>query len=199
MDVLEGLFGSKTRARMIRFFLLNGEQWYDSAEIALKNKIDKNEVKKALAMLVKIKFLLQKSQKKKYVYSSNKEFSFYSELFNLVLAASRFPQRQSLKRLREIGDVRLVMVSGVFLNYPKGKADLLIVANNVIRKKLAVIMDQTEAEIGKEVRYVLLDMDEFKYRMEMIDRFLMDFFEGPNEEVVNRVPNMKRFRAMLKR
>lgn len=198
-DILEAVFGSKAKARMIRFFLLNPDQWFESSDVALKNKLNKAEVRRIVTLLCKIKFLTQKSQKRKFVYACNRDFPFYSELFNLISAASRYPQCQSLKRIREIGDVRLVMASGVFLNYPKGKADLLVVANNVVRKKLTMIMEQTEAEIGKEVRYVLLDMEEFKYRMEMIDRFLMDFFEGPHEEILNKIPNLKRFKAMLKR
>lgn len=198
-DVLEGIFGTKARARLIRFFVLNGSEWHDITDITEKNKLRREDVRKVLSVFANIKFVLEKTQKRKKVYSLNQEFPLYSELFHLVSAASRYPQCQGLKRIRQIGDVKLVMVSGVFLNYAKGKIDILIVANNVIRQKVTSVMQNIEAEIGKEIRYVLLDTEEFKYRMEMIDRFLIDFFENPHEEIVNKIQNFKRVLSTLQR
>lgn len=198
-DILEGILGTKARARLIRFFVLNGSGWHDIAGITEKNKLRREDVRKILSGFSDVKFVLEKTQKRKKMYSANQEFPLYSELFHLISAASRYPQCQSLKRIRQIGDVKLVLVSGVFLNYTKGKVDLLIVANNIIRQKVMSTMQHIEAEIGKEIRYVLLDMDEFKYRMEMIDRFLMDFFESPHEEIINKIPNFKRIISTLQR
>ena len=38
-----------------------------------------------------------------------------------------------------------------------------------------------------------MNTDEFKYRLDMLDRFLIDFLEGPYSEIVNKIPGLKRF------
>lgn len=69
---------------------------------------------------------------------------------------------------------------------------MIVVANNTTRSRVNAVMSAIEAEVGREIRYVLMDSEEFKYRMEMLDRFLTDFFEGPHEEVINKVAGLKR-------
>ena len=70
---------------------------------------------------------------------------------------------------------------------------MVLVANNVSRGKLRSVMNNLEAEIGKEISFVLMNSEEFKYRMDMLDRFLLEFLEGPHDEVINKVPGLKRF------
>jgi len=61
------------------------------------------------------------------------------------------------------------------------------------------LVKNLEAEIGREVSYVMMSSEEFKYRMDMMDRFLMDFMEGPHDEIINKIPKLKRFISGLKR
>ena len=120
-------------------------------------------------------------------------FHFYFELKNLFAKSTSSPQCKSLAKLKNIGDVKLVLVSGIFLNYPKSKVDMVLVANNVSRAKLRSVMSSLEAEVGKEVSFVLMNSDEFKYRLDMLDRFFLDFIEGNYMELVDKIPGFKRF------
>lgn len=199
IDVLELLFGSKEKSRLIRFFVLNPETLYSFEEIISKNRIKKNESRRALRGLIKMKLILERSIKRQKFYVLNKSFSYYLELHTLIAATNRHPQCEGLKRIKQVGDVKLVLLSGVFLDYGKGKIDMLLVVNNVQRTKLAQIISFIEAEIGREIRYMLLDAEEFRYRLELTDRFLTDFFEGPHEELINRIPNLKRLITILKK
>lgn len=198
-DTLELLFGSKEKARLIRFFILNAEGSFSFEETVSKNRLRKLESRKALRILVKAKLVTEKTIKKQKAYALNKAFPYYAELHSLIAATNRHPQCEGLKKISQVGDVKLVLLSGVFLDYAKGKIDMLLVVNNVQRTKLAQIISFIEAEIGKEIRYMLLDGEEFHYRMELTDRFLLDFFECPHEELINRIPNLKRFIATLKK
>lgn len=198
-DVLELLFGSREKSRLIRFFVLNTEGMFSFEDIIAKNKIRKNETRKVLRTLLKMKLILERSVKKQKFYMLNKSFSYYPELHTLIAATNRHPHSEGLKKIRQIGDVKLALLSGVFLNYSKGKIDMLLVVNNVQRSKLMQMIAFVEAEVGKEIRYMLLDLEEFRYRMELTDRFLSDFFEGPHEELVNRIPNFKRVISVLKK
>ncbi|KKQ43790.1 MAG: hypothetical protein US63_C0043G0006, partial [Candidatus Moranbacteria bacterium GW2011_GWC2_37_8] len=66
-------------------------------------------------------------------------------------------------------------------------------ANNVSRSKLKSVMNSLEAEIGKEVSFVLMNSEEFKYRLDMLDRFLLDFVEDTHVELIDKIPGFKRF------
>lgn len=192
-EILETLFGSKAKTRILRFFLLNPEKEYRIAEIAQKNMLSSSTVKKEINELRKIKFLTQHIKKRVKYFSLDQSFYFYFELKNLFAKSASSPQCKSLSKIKSIGDVKLALLSGIFLNYPKSKVDMILVANNVSRRKLKSVMGGLEAEVGKEVSFVLMNSDEFKYRIDMLDRFLLDFIEGTHLELIDKIPGFKRF------
>lgn len=198
-DILESLFGSREKARLIRFFILNPGSVYSFEEIIEKTKTRKESSRKAIRVLARMKFISVRSQRRVKQYMLNAKFPFYVEMHNLISASNRYPQCKSLKNIRRVGDVRLALISGVFLDYKKGKIDLILVVNNASRAKVSTLIKNIEAEVGREIRYALMDGEEFRYRTEMVDRFLTDFFEGPYEEIVNRTPNLKRFLTSIKK
>ena len=59
-------------------------------------------------------------------------------------------------------------------------------------------MGNLEAEIGKEINFVLMNAEEMKYRLNMLDKFLLEFFEGPHEELINKIPGLRQFIANRK-
>ena len=75
---------------------------------------------------------------------------------------------------------------------------MIIVGDAVSKVKLKNLMDNLEAEIGKEISFVLMTMDEFKYRLNMLNKFVLEFLEGPHEEVINKMPSLKQFIAKRK-
>jgi len=197
-EILESLFGCKAKARLLRFFILNPEKECDLAETAKRNMISVQNAKKELEVFKKIKLVSEKIRKEKKIYSLNTNFSFYDELKNLVTKSNVYPQCQNLSRVKNIGDVKLALVSGVFLNYSKSKVDIILVVNSVNKGKLNKLMNNLEAEIGREISYVLMNSDEFKYRLDMLDRFILDFLEAPHDEIVNKIPGLKRLINNLK-
>jgi hypothetical protein len=199
MSTLEILFGSRAKARLLRFFLQNTENEYSLAEISRKNIISREMARKELNILKGIRFVNERMKQGKKYYIFNQDFPFFPELRSLIVKSNIYPQCHSLGKVKNIGDVKLALVSGTFLNYARGKADILLVANHVSRARLNNLIKNLEAEIGKEISYVLMNNEEFQYRINMMDRFLLDFLEGPHDEIVNKIPKLKRFVAGLKR
>ena len=117
---------------------------------------------------------------------------------NLIAKSNTSPQCKSLEKVSKIGNVKLAVISGVFINYQKSKADMIIVGDNIGKAKLKNLMNGLEAEIGKEINFVLMTMEEFKYRLNMLDKFILEFLEGPNEEVINKITGLKQFIAKRK-
>ncbi len=197
-EILEILFGSKERARLLRFFLQNPEPVFSFSEIISRNMLNSGRSKSELANLAKIKFVLRRTKGGKTFYQLNQDFNFYPELKNLIAKSNIYPQCQSLSKTAKIGNIKLAVISGVFINYNKSKADMIIVGDAVSKARLKNLMSSLEAEIGKEINFVLMTMDEFKYRLNMLDKFVLEFLEGPHEEVINKISGLKRFIAQRK-
>lgn len=197
-EILDSLFGSREKTRILRFFLQNPEAEYNFEEIIKRNMLKQAGIKKELTNLAKIKFVHQKKKKGKVLYSLNQSFVFYPELKNLISKDNVCPQSQSLGRVKNIGNIKLAAISGAFINYPKSKADMIIVGDGISRAKLRNLLNNLEAEIGKEIDFALMTFDEFKYRLNMLDKFILEFFEGPHEELINKIQGFRQFIANRK-
>lgn len=199
VQVLEILFGSKSRARMMRFFILNNNQEYSFSDIITRNILNSSEARKELNAFKKAEFIKEKIRKGKKYYQTNISFPFYQELERLVIKSDIFPQCSSLNNVKKVGDVKLVLTTGVFMNYAKGKLDLLLVIDNVSRVKLKTLINHLEAEVGKEIRYMVLTGEELTYRLNMLDRFLINIFKEPHDVIFSKVPKIKQIVSVLKK
>jgi hypothetical protein len=199
LALFDTLFGSKARSRLIRFFLLNPGAEFAASDVAEKTLVSRTEVTRELNKLSKMKLVLERSRKGRKYFIVNEDFPFYTELKSLVSKLNVHAQSQVFRKLKTVGEVKLILISGLFLNYPKSKVDMILVVNNVNRTKLKHAITHLEAEVGKEIRFVLMNMEELHYRLNMLDRFFIEFLEGPYEEVANKVPELKRFIAGLKK
>lgn len=191
-ESIELLFGSKARWRLIKFFLLNEHKEYTIKDLALKNKLDVKDITPILGQLVKARLLDLKQKKKSKVYCTNVEHTFYQELKGLVVRSNIYPQCESLGKIKTLGDVKLSLISGIFINYPKAKTDLLIVGDNISRAKMKHLLEDLEAEMGREINYSLMTLTEFKYRANMVDKFITEVLIEPHEIIVNKVTNLVR-------
>lgn len=191
-ESIELLFGSKARWRLIKFFLLNEHKEYTVKDIAQRNKLDLKEINPILTQLLKARFLDFKQKKKSKVYFTNVDHTFYQELKGLVVRSNIYPQCESLGKIKTLGDVRLSLISGIFINYPKAKTDLLIVGDSISRAKMNHLLEDLEAEMGREINYSLMTLAEFKYRANMVDKFITEVLIEPHEIIVNKVTNLVR-------
>jgi hypothetical protein len=173
--------------------LQNPEKEFEFKEVARRNMLGKDNIKRELSRFLAIKFILKRTHNGNIFYMLNQNFNYYPELKNLVAKSNVYPQCKSLDRVKNLGTVKFAAISGVFINYPKSKADMIIVGDGISRAKLKNLMNTLEAEIGKEINFVLMSGEELKYRLNMLDKFLLEFFEGPHEELVNKVQGLKQF------
>ncbi len=186
---LEELFGSKERWRLIKLFVLNDDKQYTPRDIIKRNRMDGRKARGIIHQLVKAKFIKEKIKKGKKYYTVNKDFPFFGGLKQLVVKSNVYPQCASLGKIVNLGDIKLGLVTGMFLDNPSSKADLLIVGDHVSNAKMKHLLEDLEIELGREVNFSLMDIAEFKYRVNMFDKFILEFFEGPHEMVVNKVQN----------
>lgn len=123
-------------------------------------------------------------------YILNKGFEFFNELRDLILKSSPAEKNVMVQKLSKIGIIKLAVISGIFINKENidpDLPDLFIVADDVDRRKLRSFLKSLEAEVGKELKFALMEKDEFIYRIGMFDRFIRVLLEGPHEKLVNRL------------
>ena len=190
-EIFSQLFDSRVRSRLTKFFMLNDKENYSLKEIVRKNQLTSQQASRELARLERIKMIVSRSKKGQRFFETNRDFIFYPELRNLVIKSNTLPECRSLHRIKGLGKVKLALMSGVFLNYPKGRADLLIVGDEMSRAKLKHLLESLEAEVGKEINYSIMGSEEFKYRTDMLDKFIMEFLESPYEEIICKISNLK--------
>ena len=54
-------------------------------------------------------------------------------------------------------------------------------------RKFNTFIKELESDMGLELRYVILGSDEFIYRYNMFDRFVMDILESPHKKLVSKL------------
>jgi len=186
-QILEQLFDSPLKVKLLRLFLRNPEEKFTLKEISKRTKSDSRQCIAQIKKLLNIDFLEAQVRKKRKVYFVNPNFDFYNELRTLVLKSPSASKKKILSKLKKIGKIKLAVLSGVFVNLENARADMLIVGNYIKKKKLTRLIKDLEAEVGKEIDYVIMSPEEFQYRYDMYDRFLRDILERPHEKLINKL------------
>jgi len=198
-QILEKLFESIPKVRLLRLFIHNPEQAYSLADIVGRTQVRPPIAKKELGKLMAAGIVKQKTSriatggkgaahhKKVQIFQLNEIFPLLTELRDLVIKSSVASRKNILRQIKGIGRVKLAVLSGVFINSETARTDLLIVGDDIKRGRLESFLARTESELGKSVQHTLMDTEEFKYRLDMYDRFLRDILEYPHEKLINRL------------
>lgn len=123
-------------------------------------------------------------------YSINNSFEFLYELRDLVLKSSPTEKDTMIQKINRLGRIKLAVVAGIFMNKESPDptvVDLLIVGDDIENKRLRAFLKSLEAEIGKEIKFSVMEKDEFQYRFSMFDRFIRVLFESPHEKLINKL------------
>ena len=186
MTILERLFGSPARVRLMRVFYLNPDKSLTLKEVSKMAKLSSRAVSKENKLLLSIGFL-KKGGKKSFTISET--FPLFSALRNLVITASPASRENLLNFFKKNKKIKLVAIGGVFLDSAPGESDLdlLIVGNGIKKGAVEKFVKKMEPDIGKEINWSFLSLTEFNDRVAMRDKFLRDFFDSQNEFIINKI------------
>ena len=189
-EILEKLFHSKVEIKLLRLFLNNPNENYILSDIAKKLKINPPLARKEINNLVKIKFLILRKKAKKNYYCVNRDFVFYDELKRLIFKANPTSSDKIKLQVEKLGQIRFVLISRILINSEKGRIDIVIIGEHINRTKLNNFLSNIEAEVGKNISYSCMSTDEFRYRKNMFDKFIIDIFEDPHKILINKLKNI---------
>lgn len=184
--MLEQLFGSRTRVKLLRLFLTNPEKRYFVRELTRKIGERINSVRRELEHLVSIELLESVIEKQKKYYRVNNEHILFPELKGLIVKSQLTLEKDLARNLRSIGKISLLILTGIFTGTGEVQTDLLIVGN-VNRRSLSRFMNKFRKNFDHSIRYTVMSRKEYEYRNSLTDRFLFDILENKHVVVIDKL------------
>ncbi|MEX0651963.1 MAG: hypothetical protein WD509_00605 [Candidatus Paceibacterota bacterium] len=203
MDILEKLFGSAARVKILRLFLFNEGDQFENADIAKRARVSSASVRTETLMMERIGLIKRRVfytqikkgsgvhakvvKKKVRGWTLDSKFKYLAALRSFLLTATPIGQNQIIKRLNTAGKPKLVIIAGAFIQDYDGSIDLLVVGDGMSDAKLESAVRGIESEIGKELRFALFSTEDYKYRMNIYDKLLRDVFDYPHQTILDRL------------
>ncbi|PID32508.1 transcriptional regulator [Candidatus Saccharibacteria bacterium] len=188
--MVEQLFGSKTRVKLLQLFYSNPNRAFYVREITRKIDEQINSVRRELANLLSIGIISSDNNNNRLYYEVNQDYEFYQPLSVMfgggVMAVPEAPAADSQANLvKALGNVELAFYTGQFTRDAHSGTDILIVGD-VNQTKLSKFIAELEKQEAKELRYTVLSPQEFKYRKRVNDRFLMLVMASKKQVLVDK-------------
>lgn len=202
MDILGKLFGSPARVRVMRLFLMNAEEIYETADVSQRARTSSDVTRREVRLLRDIGLIKEREglkmipkstkagaemKKKKYTgYSIDPTFPFLGSLRGLVTEIA-MGKEDIAERFKGCGYFKLIIVAGIFIDEPTSRVDVLIVGDKLKRAAIERELKKLEAEVGRELSYSLMESAEFEYRFGVYDKFVRDIIDYPHLVILNKL------------
>jgi predicted transcriptional regulator len=208
--MIEQLFGSKTRVKLLHLFYENPNRSFYVREITRKIDEQINSVRRELANLLNIGIITSDSSNNKVYYEVNQKYAYYVALQEIFgggkprklkktvvakesAAAEEAPVAEPVvaatveepAELKQLGNVDIAVLTGQFTRDEISGVDVLIVGN-VNPNALQKYVTELEEKEGKELRYTLFSLDEFRYRVQIKDRFITNILLAKKQILLDK-------------
>jgi hypothetical protein len=187
--MIEQLLGSKTRVKLLQLFMGNPNRSFYVREITRKIDEQINSVRRELSNLLNIGIIVSDTTNNRLYYEVNQKYQFYEPLKAIfgvngetTSSATKGTQPDDLKAL---GNIELLIYTGQFTRDEKAGIDILIVGStnaNAVQK----FVSHLEEQEGKELRYTVMSVEDFKYRQQVRDRFLANVLSAKKQVVIDQ-------------
>lgn len=188
--MIEQLFGSKTRVKLLQLFYSNPNRSFYVREITRKIDEQINSVRRELSNLLNIGIIESDNNNNKLYYEVNQKYDFYEPLAAIFggdkaqVAAEPIVDTDIKSELKALGRVDLALYTGQFTRDESSGIDALFVGdiNNHALQKFITELEEKE---GKEIRYTLMSLDDFKYRQQVKDRFINNVIDAKKQVIID--------------
>lgn len=190
--MIDTLFGSKTRVKLLYLFLNNPGRAFYVREITRRVDEQINSVRRELANMLNVGVIKSDSVDNKLYYEVDTDYTHYLPLQKIFsdkttpsdVTAKLDTTTDWSKRIKHLTGVKAVILSGSFVSGARSKVDLLIVGN-IPKTKLKKFIKDLEEDEHRILNYSTLDYDDFYYRLSVKDRFVSEIMDGKHVVVVD--------------
>lgn len=182
--MIDALFGSKTRVKLLHLFLNNPGKAFYVREMTRLIDEQINSVRRELSNMLNVGIITSDTADNKLYYEVNQRYEHYLPL-RAIFSDSKVelaPAGSEVAgswhdQVRALPGVRLALVSGVLVNGSTSNVDVLVVGD-VPAVKFKKLMKQVEQTEGRELNYSLMKHEDFYYRLSVRDKFITEILNG---------------------
>lgn len=197
---IDGLFGSKTRVKLLHLFLNNPSKAFYVREITRLIDEQINSVRRELSNLLGAGVITSDTSDNKLYYEINQHYEFYlpfrgifaGEKLGVSSGAATVPASAVRTRKNDtwrakigsIKGIRVAIAAGILVEGSASSIDLLLVGD-VASVKVKALVRAIEADEGRELNYSGMSYDEFYYRLSIRDRFINQIISSKHDVLVD--------------
>ncbi|OGG60229.1 hypothetical protein A3C89_00480 [Candidatus Kaiserbacteria bacterium RIFCSPHIGHO2_02_FULL_50_50] len=196
-DALALLFDGTARMKLLRFFSFNPDEEYTVDEIARRARLVRRTARTELSVLeragvIKKKTIQiaqegKKAKVKEQVFFCDKDFPFLLPMHRFLTDTAPIGGETVLSHLKKAGKFDVVVTAGIFIREPDQVVDVLLAAKNPDLAKVENAIRSIEADIGKSIRFMLLETEDLQYRLGMYDKHTRDIFDYPHTVLTDKI------------
>jgi predicted transcriptional regulator len=183
--MIEQLFGSKTRVKLLQLFFSNPNRSFYVREITRKIDEQINSVRRELSNLLNIGIITSDNTNNRLYYEVNQKFAYFAplqQIFGGDWSVSTKEMTEKTADYKALGNVDLLLFTGQFTRDESSGIDVLIVGNlntHAVQKYI----NELEKREGKEIRYTTMSASDFEYRQQINDRFIT-LVQGAKKQIL---------------
>lgn len=194
--MIDKLFGSKTRVKLLHLFMNHPGQSFYVREITRLIDEQINSVRRELSNMLEVGVITSDTSDNKLYYQVNQRYDFYTAL-RAIFAGETITANQSagandagvqeqyVTIINEIPALRLALFAGVLVKGSLSSVDVLLVGN-LSSAKVRSAMNMIEKLEGREINYTVLSYDDFYYRLSVRDKFIAEVLADKYSVVVDK-------------
>lgn len=173
--MLEKLFTSKVRVRLLSLFLTHPAEAFYIRQIVRLTGETYNNVRQELQNLAQLGLILSERRANAIYYQANVDHFLFPELKRIILKTEAVGDRLR-EALAALADIRVAFIYGSTARGSElASSDIdLMVIGDVDLEALDGAIDRIEEEIGRTVNYTLFDVEEWQDRVAQGYSFIAD-------------------------
>lgn len=202
--MIDQLFGSKTRVKLLQLFYSNPNRSFYVREITRKIDEQINSVRRELSNLLSIGIIVSDTTNNRLYYEVNQKFEYFSPLTEIFgngekamaaqAAASASAAGQPANSqasagdqgdIKSIGNVEIAVYTGQFTRDDTPGVDVFLVGD-INQARLGKFMTDLETKEGKELRYTQMTLNDFQYRKQIKDRFISNILAAKKQVLIDK-------------
>lgn len=190
--MIDSLFGSKTRVKLLGLFMNNPERSFYVREITRNINEQINSVRRELANLVEIGVVTRDSVDNRLYYKADINFRYYHalrEMFANETDVVRGPKVEVdawAAKFAAIKGIKEVIFAGALVYESASPLDLIVAGDPTMdQSKARALIKALEKGLDTQLNYSILDTEDLYYRLSIRDRFVLDVLESKHTVVLD--------------
>ena len=183
--MIDALFGSKTRVKLLHLFLNNPDKSFYVREITRLIDEQINSVRRELSNMLSVGIIVSDSADNKLYYSVNQQYEHFESFRQIFGDGGQKKAAPTVVRdqpswqtdLSKLSGLRLALIAGILVRGSASPVDVLLVGA-MPQAKVDAFMKKVEKAEGRDLNYTVMTYDDFYYRLSVRDKFVSEIVNG---------------------